>query len=143
MNPFTKGKTGSRASNATLSENDVRAIRRLEGQLPARDVSDIYSCGPETVRKIWRRDSWRWVTDVIDFELPAQTVSSADQLAADESAARVLAAVSGAPAPVSGLDKLAQTAAVVAEKKDKVDNALVELDSFESRAKAYGAGEKR
>jgi hypothetical protein len=54
-----KEKTG----NSTLTENDVRAIRRNAGKSTTRQLAEAYGIGIETVRKIIRRDTWQWIPD--------------------------------------------------------------------------------
>ena len=83
MNPFGKGNTGSRTSNALVTEALVRNIRKLaaEGQ-PTRNIADAYGLAVETVRKIIRRDSWKWVSEVVDWDkagaMPVQSNPTLD-----------------------------------------------------------------
>ena len=51
----------TRTPNSSFADEDITAIRLLEGRTIARVVADMYGVGPETIRKIWRRDTFRHV----------------------------------------------------------------------------------
>jgi hypothetical protein len=126
MNPFTKGKVASRTGNAVISEGDVRQIRKLAASHTTRDLAEIYGVGVETIRKILRRDSWKWVADKIDFEAPTGPMTQADKEAAAASEARLLRLLER-PVEPTGLDKLQLLAAKEREKVTKVDTLLNEI----------------
>lgn len=140
MNPFTKGKVSSRTGNAALREADVRQIRRLGPTTPTRDLAEAYGVGMETVRKILRRDSWKWLAEEIDFEAPCGPLTAADRLAADASLARVQQMVQVPQVEAPGLAKLAQLATVEQAKFTRVTAALEELGGDAAmRAQELGA----
>lgn len=64
MKPLA-GKTG----NSSLTEADVRQIRRVGATTPTRQIAEAYGIGVETVRKIIRRDTWQWVTDAVSDDV--------------------------------------------------------------------------
>ncbi|MDE2097555.1 MAG: hypothetical protein KGL39_09940 [Patescibacteria group bacterium] len=45
--------------SSQFSEDDIRAIRQAEGKVSAGAVADYYQVGVETIRRIWRRDTFR------------------------------------------------------------------------------------
>lgn len=110
MNPFTKGKTASRTGNAVLVENDIRQIRLLARTQTVRELSDAYGVGMESIRKIIRRDSWKWVADEIDFDAAAQPLTELQKQAARQSAERLQELLSAQAAEPTGLEKLQQMA---------------------------------
>lgn len=136
MNPFTKGKTASRTGNAVLKDADIRRIRELAKTHTTRDLSEAYNVGMETIRKIVRRDSWKWVADLIPLDMPLSTPSPLEYEAATASAQRVqehMAKAASEPTAVEKLNKTLQTA--VAPGLD----VLKELESAEVTAAKYGA----
>jgi len=59
-----RGIAATRQSNAQLTEADVRAIRRLGyGGASASAIAENYLVGLETIRRILRRDTWKWLSD--------------------------------------------------------------------------------
>ena len=64
-----------RAPRALLTEADVRRIRRLAPTTPTRQLADDFGIGLETVRRIVRWDTWRWVSE---DEAPARELSLAE-----------------------------------------------------------------
>ena len=78
---------GSRNGNATLSVEDVHTIREAQGAVSARELADYYGLSIETVRRIWRRESWNW----LPVRKPAEASAPPSPLdEAAESARRVL-----------------------------------------------------
>ena len=142
-NPFTKGKVASRTGNAVLSDSDVRQIRIHAKTHTTRDLADIYGVGMETIRKIVRRDSWKWIAEEIDYNAPIPALTGVDTEAAAASFARLQQRLKeGPPTEGSGLAKLIALTAVEGEKVATVDKALTEITemSVQDRAKAFGAG---
>ncbi len=52
-----------RYGNAALTEEEVREIRRMQGLMCAREAGKPYGIASETVRRIWRRESWAYLKD--------------------------------------------------------------------------------
>lgn len=49
------------ATQAKLTLGDVKEIRALKGKALASDVADMYFLrDPETIRKIWRNETWKY-----------------------------------------------------------------------------------
>ena len=109
--------------NAALSSDQVRAVRLRRGESP-RVVAADYGVAPETIRKIWRGDTYTMVSD----EAPAYVPGSmtAEALAGSLARTLALAGVSQVPAsldealraqalkedgPSAGLEKLQAVAA--------------------------------
>jgi hypothetical protein len=42
-----------------MHPTDVPAIRQLQGKMSAVAVSHMYHCNPETIRKIWRGETYK------------------------------------------------------------------------------------
>ena len=116
-----------------ISENDVRQIRKLADKHTTRELADIYCVGVETIRKILRRDSWKWVADEIDFDAPTGPLTQADREAADASAARLTKLLERKVEP-TGVDKLQLLAAKENERKGASDKMLDELVSIAPRS---------
>ena len=59
-------KGRQRTANTTLGEEDVRAIReaRESGIASVGELADFYDISPDSVRKIVKRERFRWVLDV-------------------------------------------------------------------------------
>lgn len=58
--PWNKGEGNP---NATLTEEKVRAIRRLAGEgATFQELADKYDISPKHAYKIVRREKWQWVT---------------------------------------------------------------------------------
>ena len=68
----------ARFGNATLTEAQAREILMLKGQLSAKEVGRMYGITGETVKRIWRGDSW------VHLQVPA--IARADS----ETAARMV-----------------------------------------------------
>lgn len=45
------------------TELEVRQIRALQGEMSAQACGVLYDLGAETIRRIWRRETHRHVTD--------------------------------------------------------------------------------
>ena len=123
-NPFANGKVKSRTGNAQLNESDVRMIRRLAGTQSVRELAEIYCVGMETVRKVIRRDSWKWLAEEIDFDAPASPPTDAERLAADASFQRLQKLLAREPVEAPGHAKLAQLLTNEREKVVVVDQHL-------------------
>jgi len=52
---------GSRCFGAKITEDDVRQIRALRGQMVPREVGRKFGIAGDTVRSIWYRKTWRHV----------------------------------------------------------------------------------
>lgn len=80
-----------RTANASLCEDEVRAIRaRLDaGASTVKQEAEWHKVGRETIRRLWRRETWDWVESEIS---PARGEAAEADLAseADESARRLL-----------------------------------------------------
>ncbi|MDE2097554.1 MAG: hypothetical protein KGL39_09935 [Patescibacteria group bacterium] len=48
--------------NTKFSKQDIWDIQMAYGKQTARELSDWYQCGPETIRKIWRGETFRHLT---------------------------------------------------------------------------------
>lgn len=108
------------AGNAKITEESVRALRRLSTTHTPKELAKIYRIGLETVRRILRRDTWAWVEDIMpaglgEMDTPVEPLTPAEQQAADASLARVLAA--------TGMGKLAAETA----KHFRADGMVEEL----------------
>jgi len=53
---------GRAQARSKLSEQKVRAIRRLKGHKPPEDIAVIYSVSKATVYDVWTRRSWGWLS---------------------------------------------------------------------------------
>jgi len=135
-NPLTKGKNQSRTGNAALTETDVRQIRRQADTTSTRDLAEIYCVGMETIRKIVRRDSWKWVTEEIEFDAPIAPLTDVERAAADASAARVLKMLDQ-PTEATGLAKLQELAGKEVEKVTKVNNTIAEMAESTPKMRGY------
>ena len=82
--------------NAALRPEQVRAVRLRRGESP-RVVAADYGVAPETIRKIWRGDTYTMISD--EGPALAQQVSSAELQA---SLARTLALAGLPPMPAVG-----------------------------------------
>ena len=78
----------TRKANASLSEDEVRLIRRLgdSGEQTPRELAAFFSVGLETIRRILRRDTWSWLSQE---PLSASADKDLEELA-NESAQRLL-----------------------------------------------------
>lgn len=56
-------RRGESAGRAKLTEKEVREIRKLQGQLSAVKVAQLYGLGKTSVRHIWSRVNWKWLGD--------------------------------------------------------------------------------
>lgn len=77
--------------NSKLRPEDVRAIRRRRGEHP-RDLAREYVVAPETIRKIWRGDTYTMISDegpVVGLPSQMAAAFSAEEIAASQ--ARMLA----------------------------------------------------
>lgn len=126
-NPFANGKVASRTGNAQLQESDVRAIRRLGKTQSVRQLAEIYCVGMETIRKVLRRDSWKWVTEEINFDAPSVPLTATDRMAADASYARIQKMLLKEPVEAPGHAKLAQ---ILAQEKQKTVNVEQQLEQI-------------
>lgn len=83
----------ARTPNSSFTDEDVVAIRLLEGRTIARVVADMYGVGPETIRKIWRRDTFRHVGAGQDGKMLRQagqgTLPGVDEPSEEEVAASI------------------------------------------------------
>lgn len=52
---------GERHHKTTLSNDDVREIRRLRGELSRREIADRFQVSKTVVRLIHRGDNWAWL----------------------------------------------------------------------------------
>lgn len=52
---------GSRSAKAILTDDQVREIRRLRGQMKQRDIGKMFGIAGRTVCKIQLRGSWAWL----------------------------------------------------------------------------------
>lgn len=93
-----------RMGNAQLTEDEVRAIRRLAHVHSAREIAKLYGLGAETIRRLLRGETWAWVKDTpLDMplsEVSAPPLTDTERVAADAMLQRVL--------KKTGLEKLAQ-----------------------------------
>ena len=127
--PLAKGKVSSRMGNAQLNESDVRMIRQLGVTQSVRQLAEIYCVGMETVRKILRRDSWKWVSDEINFDEPVARLTPVERMAADASLERLQKLLLKEPVEAPGHAKLAQ---MLAQEKKKVVVVDQHLDALRS-----------
>jgi hypothetical protein len=127
--PIAKGKVSSRIGNAQLNESDVRMIRQLGVTQSVRQLAEIYCVGMETVRKILRRDSWKWVSDEINFDEPVARLTPVERMAADASLERLQKLLLKEPVEAPGHAKLAQ---VLAQEQGKVTAVDQHLDALRS-----------
>ena len=51
------------APNSALTDNQIREIRRLAGTLPRRALALRFGVGMETIARIIRGETYRWVTE--------------------------------------------------------------------------------
>jgi transposase-like protein len=85
-----------------MSAAEVREIRAMrERGLTAREVAAGYGCATETIRKIWRRETYAGVSEV--------ATTSEQEIA--ESAERVAAMVRNTPGLSGPTDEAAEQAA--------------------------------
>lgn len=126
-NPFVNGKVSSRMGNAQLNESDVRMIRQLCVTQSVRQLANIYCVGLETIRKIIRRDSWKWVADEINFNEPVPRLTPTDVQAADASLARLQKLLLKEPIEAVGHAKLAEILKQEQHKVSVVDAHLTAL----------------
>lgn len=85
-----------RASRAALNEAAVRAMRAEDASLKAagfsgasvKQLADIHGVGRETIRRILRWETWRWVSE--EEELMQPPPSKGEKEAAEESLKRLL-----------------------------------------------------
>lgn len=94
------------AGNAKITEESVRALRRLADTHTPKELARIYGLGLETVRRILRRDTWAWVESSmpeLDETQSVEPLTEMEKKMADESLQRVLAA--------TGMQHLQQAAA--------------------------------
>lgn len=77
----------TRTANASLSEDEVRTIRRLgsSGEKTVREMAEFYQVGRETIRRIIRRETWDWIKDYPLSEAAERDLNEA----AEESALRL------------------------------------------------------
>lgn len=52
---------GERHGHAKLTEQDVRSIRRLAGEMSQRQIAERYGVSRENIRAIHHRKSWGWL----------------------------------------------------------------------------------
>lgn len=52
---------GEKCATAKLTEADVREIRRLEGSITKKKLSDMFGVHPSTIYLIHERKSWSWL----------------------------------------------------------------------------------
>lgn len=52
-----------RGKPTKITEDDVRIIRTLQGQLLQREIAQIYGITQSVVSLIWNRKAWPWVPD--------------------------------------------------------------------------------
>lgn len=57
------GGRGSRNVNAALTEEQVRAILARQGTDSASTLATVYGCSAETIRRIWRGETWGWLDE--------------------------------------------------------------------------------
>ena len=57
-----------------MRTTDVPGIRALKGSLSAVAVSHMYKCNPETIRKIWRGETYREGVAPLDTVSPSLEV---------------------------------------------------------------------
>ena len=126
-NPFARGKVNSRTGNAQLKEADVRMIRQLAGTQSVRELAEIYCVGMETVRKVLRRDSWKWIAEEVDYDAPLAPLTQTERFAADVSFARLQGMLKAQPEESSGHAKLAQMLAQERKKIADVDEHLEQI----------------
>ena len=79
-------RLGSRQANAQITENQVRVIRQMldDGKATPRELSAIHGLSIEQIRRIGRRESWAWVS-----ELPVITTEGMLPPATEEEKERV------------------------------------------------------
>lgn len=97
-----------RSPNSKFSDADILAIRGLEGKVRARTAADLYDVGVETIRKIWRRETFRHVGKEADSKILDQgrrdLSSPLDQEPPDEAALASARRLSALLAEESGKD---------------------------------------
>lgn len=61
-----KGLNAQRRAAASLTDEEVRRVRvqLADGDKTVRELADWHGVGHETIRKIGRRETYAWVTDV-------------------------------------------------------------------------------
>ena len=138
--PIQPGKTGtrlnmphsrnSRDTNASLNEAAVRGIRLRAAQgVSPRELSNAYNVGVETIRRVIRWETWRWVGELETAEgqpVPLEQVALPKDFDAAASLARVRAR--------AGLEELPQGAGLEKLNKMTADAAAAEAKLFEGLA---------
>lgn len=106
-----------RTARADLTEADVRSIRsRAALGISTRQLAQEYTVGFETIRRILRWETWRWVSEEGSGAVLPPPASPAE---IEASKARFLAMI-GDQAPPSSMPSMADSLAAAARESDEV-----------------------
>ena len=53
---------GEKSGRAKLTENDVRKIRSLDGQMLNTEIASMFGVAPTTISSVLKKRNWKWLT---------------------------------------------------------------------------------